>query len=60
MGGYDELYEKYKNGEIDTDEFLEMTCGDKFNFDLDQRYEKPRKKKKKKKGNGRKMKSENH
>jgi hypothetical protein len=45
---YTDLYEMYKNGEIDADEFAQLAYGGRLDYDLDQSYEKPRKKKMKK------------
>lgn len=43
-----DMLDRYNNGEIDSEEFIEMNYG-KLGFDVDVSYEKPKKEKKKKK-----------
>lgn len=45
---YDKLYQLYQDGEIDEEEFIEAVYGG-FEYDLNEKRQKPRRKKVKKK-----------
>jgi hypothetical protein len=49
MAKYEELYQKYLNGEIDAWDFVDMAFDGKIEYDFDETYEKPKKQKKVKK-----------